>query len=169
MRLSLVLIIATGIAIGLALPGDPAPKPAAAAPTPARASRPAPPASETRRHFDTVLPREADGHFYASAEVNGQRLRLLVDTGASMVALTIADARRAGIPVEPERFTEIGRGASGPVRGQRIVIDRVVLEDKRIGPVEGAVVEGLEVSLLGQSFLSRLASVRIDAWEMRLN
>src|SRR5438045_856312 len=43
------------------------------------------------------IPRSPDGHFYLDAQVNGAQVHFLVDTGASMVALTAADAQRAGI------------------------------------------------------------------------
>src|SRR5687768_5558672 len=56
------------------------------------------------------LQRADDGHFYAEAQVNGARIRFLVDTGASIVALTPADAQRAGIALPSERSKAIGAG-----------------------------------------------------------
>src|SRR6185295_1508387 len=59
------------------------------------------------------IARSADGHFYLDAQVNGAQVRFLVDTGASMVALTPADAQRAGIALPSERAT--ARSAGGEV------------------------------------------------------
>src|SRR4051812_25092338 len=46
-----------------------------------------------------VLQREWDGHFYAEPEINGTAIRMLVDTGATGIALSRDDARRAGIGI----------------------------------------------------------------------
>lgn len=109
MKLALGLVVAAGIGIGLALPAaKPAPRIAAAA-------APPPLARETPR--PTVVERAASGHFLAVAEVNQQPIRFIVDTGADTVALTLDDARTAGVPFDPSQFEVIGKGAAGYVRG----------------------------------------------------
>ena len=92
----------------------------------------------------------------------------MVDTGATTVALTPEDAERVGIDVDPSNFEEVGRGVSGPVRGQRASIDSVEIGGKRVTDVRGAVIEGADISLLGQSYLSRLREVRISGDTMVL-
>ena len=92
----------------------------------------------------------------------------MVDTGASTVALTIEDARRAGIMVDPSRFAVIGSGASGPVRGHEVTIARIAVDGREVRNLSGVVLEGLEVSLLGQTYLSRLEEVRMTGQEMIL-
>src|ERR671913_1996463 len=62
----------------------------------------------------TELERSSSGHFYTHAKVNGQLVRFLVDTGATGVALTVADAERVGIDVNPASFEIVGEGAAGP-------------------------------------------------------
>ena len=116
---------------------------------------------------ETRVRRSGDGHFYVHAMVNGQLVRFMVDTGATGVALTVRDARHVGIPVDRRAFTVIGSGASGPVRGQFIELDSVEVEGKLASNVRGAVAEGLDISLLGQSYLSRL-DVRMGGDEMIL-
>ena len=145
-----LFMIGLGLVIGLVYPsGRSAPPPASAAATASVAP------SETR------LERSGSGHFYANADVNGQLVRFVVDTGASSVALTVDDARRIGIPFSPSEFSEIGSGASGPVRGKQILIDKVSLDGKEVAQVRGAILEGLDVSLLGQSYLSRIGAVEM--------
>lgn len=118
---------------------------------------------------ETVLERQPDGHFYADAQVNGRSVRFMVDTGATSIALTREDAARAGVDFDPSRFVVVGSGASGPVRGQRVKIADMRLDLKQAANVDAAVLdEGLSVSLLGQSFLSRLGSVQIERDRMIL-
>jgi len=117
----------------------------------------------------SVLRRQSDGHFYADATVDGQQVRFLVDTGASIVALTGADAEALGIYWDEEDLRPIGRGASGVVRGLPARIARMDVGGLEARDVEAAIIpEGLDVSLLGQSFLSKIENVEISGDEMRL-
>jgi aspartyl protease family protein len=121
----------------------------------------APPPAMVNDSVDTVLTRHDNGHFFVDAMVNGQLVHFVVDTGASGVALTVADAVRVGLVVNPEKFEVVGMGASGPVRGTRVVLNSVAIGNKEASGVGGAILEGSDISLLGQSFLSRIGSVRI--------
>ena len=114
----------------------------------------------------TTLNRGPDGHFYADAQVNGVTVHFLVDTGASGVALSAADARRVGLPFFQTEFSAVGRGASGEVRGKLVRLDRVSLGGKSVDNVGGAILEGSEMSLLGQSFLSRMGTIEMPANRM---
>jgi aspartyl protease family protein len=172
MEKSFLFVVALGAAIGLLLPSGrhaapiaPPPPAAAAARPAAAAASPAPPPMMA---VETRLDRMPNGHFYANATVNGQPVRVVVDTGASMVALTVADAQRIGVPFSPNEFTVIGTGASGPVRGQDVALDSVAVDGKEVRGVRGAVVEGLDVSLLGQTYLSRITSVQMSGETMTL-
>ena len=165
MEKSFLFVIGLGAAIGLLLPAShrvaaPAgPKVMAAAPA-ADAPPPVP--------VETKLERMPNGHFYADGNVNGQPVRLVVDTGATTVALSMADAQRIGVPFSPGSFTVIGSGASGPVRGQDVTLDRVEVDGKEVRSVPAVVVEGLEVSLLGQTYLGRISSVQMSGDTMTL-
>lgn len=126
----------------------------------------APPA--TASYGSISLEREADGHFYADVEINGQSVHFVVDTGASGIALTQDDARRAGITFAANEFTVVGRGASGDVRGATVSIDRARLGHKQVEGLGGIVMEGGGQSLLGQNFLSRFETVEIRGDTMTL-
>ena len=115
-----------------------------------------------------TLRRQPAGHFLADGRVNGQTVSFVVDTGATAVALTVADARRIGVPFDPAEFVTIGVGASGPVRGQFVRLDRVEVAGREARRVQGAVIEGLTVSLLGQSYLSELEEVSLRGDRMVL-
>lgn len=156
--MALVLTVLAGGAAGLML-------------APAKAPAPAePPAPRPIRAPATIatLARDPSGHFLAQATVNGHAVRMLVDTGASIVALTPDDARAAGLSVDPARWTEVGRTASGRARGERLMLASVGIGGVRRMDVDAVVVEGLPVSLLGQSFLRKLAAVEIKGDQMTL-
>ena len=136
-----------------------------------KAARPGPaaPAPGSWNTGPTVLRREADGHFYANVGVEGGEYRFLVDTGASIVALTGADAEAMGLYWDESSLQHIGRGASGPVNGVPVTIPRMEVGGFEARNVDAAIIpEGLGVSLLGQSFLSRVSDVRISGDEMLL-
>jgi aspartyl protease family protein len=111
---------------------------------------------------DTVmLERSYDGHFYADARVNGATVHFLIDTGASGIALSTDDARRAGLAFDSGQAEVVGMGASGEVMGHFVQLDRVELGLHSVTDTEAVVLDGGDKSLLGQSFLSKFGSVEI--------
>jgi aspartyl protease family protein len=99
-----------------------------------------------------------DGHYWAEAQVNGQRVRFLVDTGATAVALTAQDARRLGFEPRDLDFSLPVTTASGQARAARIQLASVAVAGARVEQVDAVVVErGLPASLLGMTFLGRLS------------
>jgi aspartyl protease family protein len=152
-----IFVLLLGAGIGLMWPTGESVTPAAAA----SGSAPAKPK-------ETLLERSDGGHFYVDAEVNGQLVHFVVDTGATSVALTVDDARRIGVPFSSGEFSVVGTGASGPVRGKSITLDKVSVDGKEVRGVRGAVLEGLGISLLGQSYLSRISGVEMSGDYMRL-
>lgn len=111
---------------------------------------------------ETRLPRQHDGHFYADAIVDGQSTRMLVDTGASVIALTGEDAQAIGLTWDAEDVHPVARGANGAVYGVPVTLQQVSLGGLEAHEVKAIIVpEGLGISLLGQSFLSRIGRVEI--------
>jgi len=109
-----------------------------------------------------VLDRSGDGHFYATAQIDTGDYRMLVDTGASVVALTGEDARNIGLDWDPNALAPVARGASGPVMGVPVTIDSMSVGDFEAHDVQAVIVpDGLAVSLLGQSFLRHVPNVQI--------
>jgi aspartyl protease family protein len=158
MRWALLSVIAIGTVIGVTAPVKRAAVPAVAVAEAAPADAP----------IETVIKPDNEGHFFAFAQIDDETVRFLVDTGADMVALTLDDARRAKVKFDPTRFEVVARGASGDVFGQHVVIDAIVLDGKRVREIRGAVVDGLDVSLLGQTFLRKMRSVHLTGDEMRI-
>ena len=117
---------------------------------------------------EITLQRSSDRHFYATANVNGRDVRFLVDTGASEIALTEDDARKVGIKFDPAKYELLGEGASGFVRGQYVELDKIQLDGLHQNATKAVVVEGANVSLLGQPFLENIDEIVIRRSEMVL-
>ena len=107
------------------------------------------------------LQRSSDGHFYAEVQINGSTIRALVDTGASGIALSRADASSAGIATSIGMPDVVGEGADGDVHGEVVKLDRVTLGHKTAEGMSAVVLSNGEQSLLGQSFLSKFDTVEI--------
>ena len=103
-----------------------------------------------------------DGHFYIDSRVNGAEVRFLIDTGASVVALSPEDAERIGFERAQLNFSQRLHTAGGIVRAAPVVIRSLELGDIRLANVR-AVVNGerLPHSLLGISALERLSGYEV--------
>ncbi len=99
------------------------------------------------------------GHFETRAEINGRPVDVMVDTGATLIALTFEDAERAGIYMKDSDFTQRTQTANGIARAAPVMLERVSIGDITIRNVRASVSERgrLQVTLLGMSFLSRLS------------
>ena len=100
---------------------------------------------------EIALRRENDGHFYADVQINGSPIRALVDTGASGIALSRDDARRAGLAISAGMFEVVGKGADGDVHGEFVRLDRVSLGPKTVEGAPAVVLDAGEQSLLGRA------------------
>ncbi|MEM6303114.1 MAG: TIGR02281 family clan AA aspartic protease [Pseudomonadota bacterium] len=117
-----------------------------------------------------VVPRSRDGHYYLTADVNGAPVRFVVDTGATDLVLTQADAARAGL--NPDGLAYLGRAATanGQVRTAFVSLDEVRLGQAVDRNVRAVVNEGqMEQSLLGMGYLQRWGDIRIANNELVLN
>ena len=102
--------------------------------------------------------KSADGHYWAEANVNGRWIRLLVDTGASAVALTAIDAQRLGIDLDSLDYSHPVNTAGGRTLAAQIRLDEVTVAGARVKNVDALVVrDGLTTSLLGMTYLGRLS------------
>jgi aspartyl protease family protein len=114
------------------------------------------------------LQRNVDGHFYADVRINGAPIRMLIDTGASGIALSREDVQMAGLATSIGMTDVVGEGASGEVRGEWVRLDRVELGPLSASNLDAAILDGGEQSLLGQSFLRKFGKVQIEEDRMVL-
>jgi aspartyl protease family protein len=114
------------------------------------------------------LQRQPDGHFYADVRINGTYVHMLVDTGASVIALSRDDARSAALATSIGMPDVVGRGADGAVHGEVVRLDNVELGPLSAQGLDAIVLNSGEQSLLGQSFLSKFSSIEIQGDKMIL-
>ena len=129
------------------------PQPAAMALTPA-APAPAP----TLGYGEASIAKSPDGHFWADATVNGRPVHFLVDTGATAVALTAADARSLGIDTTTLTYNYTVQTANGTARAAPVKLSMISVGRAEVPDVQAFVIDGgLETSLLGMTYLGRLS------------
>jgi aspartyl protease family protein len=124
------------------------------------------PVSDARQ--TATLAADPRGHFFADATVNDHPVRFVVDTGASVVVLSAADAARLGIDWRDAPRANM-QTANGRNVGYYVKIDRIRVGGIELRSVDGVVLEqGLgSYGLLGMSFLNRL-EMRRDGEKMEL-
>lgn len=116
--------------------------------------------------FERSVTLKADGrgHFLTRAYVNGRPIVVLVDTGATKVALSYEDADRLGLRPTEKDFTLRSRTANGMARAAPVMIDSVRIGDVEVKNLRGSISEPgrMGITLLGMEFIRRL-----ERFEMR--
>ena len=120
---------------------------------------------QTFVNADTIeVPRARDGHFYMTLMVNDVPVDFLVDTGATHLVLTMADAARVGLAPDDLQFTGRAVTANGEVRTAPVQLDRVALGQITDRNIRAWVNQGeLEQSLLGMSYLQNWRKIEITS------
>jgi aspartyl protease family protein len=108
-----------------------------------------------------VYAANESGHVVLDAAVNGVPVKMLVDTGASLVTLTQKDARAAGLSLSAAMFSARAATANGTARMAPVTLREIRIGQLSLYDVPAAVMENLGVSLLGMSFLNRLESYQM--------
>jgi aspartyl protease family protein len=110
------------------------------------------------------IARGTGGNFAVATQVNGARIDMVVDTGASSVVLTQEAAKAAGLPLEVLSYTVTVETANGRARAAPVTLDRLAIGGivERSVPALIAQPRQLRSNLLGMSFMNRL-----ESWEVR--
>jgi aspartyl protease family protein len=117
---------------------------------------------------EVVLRRADDGHFHADVAVNGATVRMLVDTGATTIALSESDAARAGIDVNALNYNAVVSTANGNAAAANVLLAEVRVGSIVRRNIRASVGRNLSDSLLGLSFLDQLSKYSSTADEMVL-
>ena len=110
-----------------------------------------------------VIPPGRGGQYRVDAEINGREIAMLVDTGATIVALSRRDAEQIGLAPHQLDYSGRVQTANGVARVARIMLDEISLGGITVRDVSAAVIDApLGMSLLGMSFLSQLDGFAVE-------
>lgn len=118
---------------------------------------------------ETRVPMSPDGHFWIKATVNGEPAAFLVDTGATLTAVSVPLAERAGL--EPRRGGLPVRisTANGTVTAELTTIDTLRFGSVKAGGLDAVIAPQIgTTNVIGMNLLSRLASWRVEGRTMIL-
>ena len=110
-----------------------------------------------------ILRKRKDGHFSVNALVDGERIRFLIDTGASDIVLSPFDAKRLGLDLVKLKYSKSYNTANGIVKGALIKLSQITIGRINVKNIS-ATVNGvdMEKSLLGMRFLNKLSGFEIS-------
>ena len=109
-----------------------------------------------------TVPRNPDGHYYLTLEINGKPVQFLVDTGATQVVLTQTDAQTVGLNPDELVFSGTAYTANGTVRTAPVRLEQVAIGPHLDTRVSASVNGGeMDQSLLGMNYLQRWSSIEI--------
>lgn len=116
------------------------------------------------------LSADRNGHYLTEAEINNRLVRVLVDTGATLIALRYEDARSMDLINPGDKFDVRVRTANGDGRARRVTLRSVTVGTITVRDVEALVTEqgALATNLLGMSFLKRLARFEVQRGQLVL-
>ena len=110
-----------------------------------------------------------DGHYWVEGTINGVEARFLIDSGATVTALSSQTARAAGIVADTRRLPVVMQTANGPVNAQRALIDELIVGPITMREVPVVVAPQFgEINVIGMNMLSRLESWQVRDREMIL-
>ncbi|EJL35243.1 TIGR02281 family clan AA aspartic protease [Novosphingobium sp. AP12] len=112
---------------------------------------------------ETRVPMQPDGHFWISATVNGVKRDFLVDTGATLTAISPATAEAAKLKANALSRSVLMRTANGTVEAQLATIDELRIGSVVARELDAVVAPGMgDTNVIGMNLLSRLASWRVE-------
>jgi aspartyl protease family protein len=115
------------------------------------------------------VPLAGDGHFWLRAEINGAPANFLVDTGATLTAVSAETAERAGLDPRPGGIPVRMQTANGAVAAQLTTIDELRFGNVAARGIDAIIAPGLgPTNVIGMNLLTRLASWRVEGRTMIL-
>ena len=117
-----------------------------------------------------TLKASSNGHFFARAYINGRPIAVMVDTGATRIALTYEDAERLGLRPHDSDYTQTTRTANGIARAAPATLDRVRIGDVEVSNLRGSIAEPgkQHITLLGMEFIRKLERFELRGRELVL-
>jgi aspartyl protease family protein len=139
-------------------------------PRPSAAPVPGQRQSQATGSGSVMIASDRGGQFHSPVEIDGQQIPMLVDTGATVVALRFEDAQRLGVMPMPSDYKVKINTANGEIRAARTMLREVRVENITVQNVDAVVMpEGaLQKSLLGMSFLRKLKRFEVASGNLVL-
>ena len=111
-----------------------------------------------------VLSANDYGHFHAIAQIRGQQVEFMTDTGATYVALSYETAQKLGLAPQNLRFNGRSTTANGVARVASLVLDTIRIGDITVKDVQAVVAEPgrMTQNLLGMSFIRQLSGFELN-------
>lgn len=111
-----------------------------------------------------IIPADAKGQFEGQFRVNDRNVKALVDTGATLVAINVSTAVKAGIKLKPSDFQHEVQTANGKTLAAAVMIESMEIGRIRVKDVEALILQdsALHITLVGMSFLRRLDRFQIQ-------
>ena len=117
---------------------------------------------------ETRVPLAPDGHFWLRAEVNGHPASFMVDTGATLTAISTETAAAAGLEPREAGLPVRMQTANGAVSADLTTIDELRFGSVAARGLDAIIAPGLPTNVIGMNLLSRLASWRVEGGTMIL-
>ena len=166
-NLFFMMFTAIAIAMVIAFVVAPRLREQAEAPAPVTVAVATPEPAPSTGSRAAFIDQEDDGHFWTRADVSGTQVKFMVDTGASIVALTYFDAQRLGLKPEELDFDSEIRTAGGVTYGAPVTLESIRVGKVEIENVNAVILRTeLEQSLLGMTFLGELHSYEVRQGQM---
>ena len=109
------------------------------------------------------IPMARDGHFWATVRLNGTERRMLVDSSATVTALSVATARATGVEADATLVPLLMKTANGTIRADAGTLDRLEIDGIEARKLKVVISSGLgDTDVLGMNFLSELQSWRVE-------
>ena len=113
---------------------------------------------------DFIIARSNDGHFYISATTpSNKKIKFLIDTGASDIALKQEDALKLGLNISNLKYNKRYSTANGIAYAAPVIIKQITISNKLFYNLSAHIISGnSDISLLGMSFIEKFSTVKIN-------
>ncbi len=121
-----------------------------------------PSAAQLTKSGQIIINASQDGHFYVEARINSVNIHFMVDTGASDIAINLADAARIGLSTKSLIFNKPYQTANGVALGAGVTLEELEISNTKFTNISASVNgSNMGTSLLGMSFLKRLKKYEV--------